>query len=70
MLATLNVYCQERRNEYRIIRSRSTGNRPVVFVTNKNIFQDMETFIFYTSTGRNSIDSINSLTARLTLSHL
>lgn len=47
-----------------------TGNRPVLFVTNKNIFQDMETFIFYTSTGRNSIDSINSLTARLTLSHL
>lgn len=47
-----------------------TENRLVLFVTNKNIFQDMETFIFYTSTGRNSIDSINSLTARLTLSHL
>lgn len=47
-----------------------TENRPVLFVTNKNIFQDVKTFILYTPTGRNSIDSINSLTARLALSHL
>lgn len=53
-----------------LLRVECTENRPVLSVINKNLFQDVETFILYTPTGRNSIDPINSLTARLALSHL
>lgn len=45
-----------------LLRAGHTENTPVLFATNKKIFQDVEAFIFYTPTGRNLIDSINSFT--------
>lgn len=45
-----------------LLRVGCTENRPVLFVANKKMLQDVETFVFYTPTGRNSIDPINSFT--------